>query len=134
MKKVFCLIFAIALILSSIAIADSSYSKSFKAKTGKDVVTTEKLSDIGANAKVENISGCAGHSMYYQVRRGNVQSSKYAILKGNGSVSMAYERENGGTGPSFGRTGYSYRLRVAHRTQCTCDGKKTFTASGFFKP
>jgi len=131
MKKVFCLIFAIALILSSVAIADTSYGHKFTAKNGADVATTKKFSGVGVNAKVEDISGCAGHSMYYQVRRGNVQSSEYAIKKGNGSVSMAYKKD--GNGESFGRTGYEYRLRVAHRTQCTCNGK-AFTANGMFRP
>ena len=131
MKKVFCLIFAIALILSSVAVADSSYHHKFTSKSGYDVITTDKISGVGVSAKVEQISGCDGHSMYYQVRRGNVQSSEYAIKKGNGSVSMAYKKD--GNGESFGRTGYKYKLRVAHRTQCTCKNGSV-DARGYFKP
>lgn len=133
MKKVFCLIFAIALILSSVAIAEPAhYSHTFTAKDGYNVATAEKESGVGVSAKVENIGGCNGHSMYYQVRKGNVQSSEYAIKKGNGSVSMAYKKD--GNGESLGRTGYSYRLRVAHRTQCTCKKGTSVTASGSFRP
>ncbi len=118
MKKVFCFVLAIALLISSCAFAQS-FSLKFTAKNGQNTPEVKKETGVGVSAKV-SASNVGSHSMYYQVRRGNVQSSEYAIKKGNGSMSLAYKKD--GNGESFGRQGYKYVLRVAHRSQCTCNG------------
>lgn len=121
MKKGVCFLFVIALLVSSFAIADYQMMV-FKSKTGQYFPTTKiKTTSTGTSGQVDNYFCSGNHSMYYQIRKTNgVEASNYVIFKGTGSRPLTYKRD--GYGESMGRYGYSYRLRVAHRSQCTCNG------------
>lgn len=117
MKKIVSLLLILALFATTIAFASDTLS--FTSKSGKYAPTIkEKLGAIGSNGSV-TISSNNGHSMYYQIHKGNGgAATEYKNTKSTGTYALQYNRD--GYGESLGRTGYSYRLRVAHRSQCTC--------------
>lgn len=57
--------------------------------------------------------------MYYQIHKANGGAATvYKNTSGTGTYTLSYEKD--GYGNSLGRNGYDYRLRVAHRSQCSC--------------
>ena len=72
-----------------------------------------------------------GASMYMQVRKPDgVGASEYRIFNGTGSDS-AVPYMNDGNGNSLGRDGYTYKCRLAHRSQSSVTST---TASGGWWP
>ena len=119
MKKLFSILLVLALLLSAFALAEPDLV-SFTSKKGPYAPTHHlKENAIGSPASINVAANTEGHSMYYQVHKGNGgAASNYRNTSGTGGFSVTYK--NDGNGQSLGRTGYDYRLRVAHRTQCSC--------------
>ncbi len=133
MKKFFCFILFLSVLVGSVAIADY-YTLSFTAKNGKySPVEIVKMNYNGSNARVSiNYVSSNSHSMYYQIRKiSGAEATEYKIKKGTGSLSLAYGED--GHGETLGRNGYWYKLRVAHRSQCKCTSGRA-TVSVEFEP
>ena len=87
------------------------------------VESARKDTATGADATV-NIKTKSNDiaSMYYEVRKpDNVAATEYVNTKGTGSISLEY------FSTIVGRYGYTYKLRVAHRSQSQYSGKVTVT-------
>ena len=126
MKKVFAILLVLALILSSFAMA-SSKTLSMKKSTGKyHPETKTKFTTDGTNGSVTT-SGAGSHSMYYQIRKHTGwEASNYLNTKASGTFALTYMKD--GYGNSRGQQNVDYKLRVAHRSQCTCkNGTATVT-------
>ncbi|MBO7421831.1 MAG: hypothetical protein J6T99_00395 [Oscillospiraceae bacterium] len=118
MKKVFAILLVLALILSSFAMADG-WTLSIKKKNGTYTGTKTKLTSNWTSASVTT-SGAGSHSMYYQVRKyTGWEATEYHNTKGNASFSLSYMPD--GNGNSRGQKNTDYKLRVAHRSQCSCN-------------
>lgn len=118
MKKVFAVLLVLALILSSFAMADG-WTLSIKKKNGTYTPGTKTKLTTGANASVTT-SGAGTHSMYYQIRKSTGwEATEYHNTKGDASFSLKYMLD--GYGNSRGQKDVDYKLRVAHRSQCTCN-------------
>ena len=124
MKKTVSLLLVVTLLLTVVAFASDTVS--FTSKSGKYAPTIKtKTSSIGANGEVCIEKNAGSHSMYYQIHKSTGgAATQYFNTKSTGTYPLEYN--NDGYGESLGRTGYTYRLRVAHRSQCTCtSGKAT---------
>lgn len=121
MKKILSVVLVLCLVLASCASAYATvaYTSGIAKGNGYTTSGVVKSSGIGVNASVSILQNPGSHSIYYQVRK----SSGYACTPSknssasSGSISLAYNLD--GYGESLGRTGYSYNLRIAHRSQCT---------------
>ena len=118
MKKGICFVLLLALLVTTVAFAADTLS--FSSKTGKYAPTIKaKASATGSSGSVTVSSNAGGHSMYYQIHKANGGAATvYKNTSGTGTYTLSYEKD--GYGNSLGRNGYNYRLRVAHRSQCSC--------------
>lgn len=129
MKKVFAILLVLALILSSFAFAaDDSWDFSLAKKSGGYTGTKLKRTGDGVNGSFKT-SGGGTHSMYYQIRKHTGwEASNYLNTKAAGTFSLSYMKD--GYGNSRGQENVKYKLRVAHRSQCTCkNGTASLTIS-----
>lgn len=127
MKRILSIALVLCLLTMTFAMADSV---SLVKTDGFTTSAVKKSTPIGSNATVSITANSGNHSMYYQVRNGGgtaMTPSKNSSTS-SGTVSLAYNYD--GYGESLGRTGYSYYLRIAHRSQCTC-GTGTVAKVGY---
>lgn len=118
-KKIISGLLVLALCLSSAAFAGQTFS--FTDKSGQyGNVHKTKTTATGTKGSVSIEANSANHSMYYQIHKANggAASVYKNTTAGSGSYSLSYNKD--GHGNSLGRKGYKYRLRIAHRRQCTC--------------
>lgn len=126
MKKLISVLLVLAIFVTTAAMAADTLS--FTSKTGKYAPTIKtKSNSTGSNGSVNVTANAGSHSMYYQIHKANGgAATEYYNTKSTGTHALAYDTD--GYGESLGRNGYSYRLRVAHRSQCTCSsGAATVT-------
>lgn len=118
MKKGICFVLVLALLVTAVAFAAEELSFDSKTGTYADAIKP-KTSATGSSGSVTVSSNEGGHSMYYQIHKANGGAATvYKNTSGTGTYTLSYEKD--GYGNSLGRNGYSYRLRVAHRSQCSC--------------
>ncbi|MBQ8615923.1 MAG: hypothetical protein IJ418_00270 [Clostridia bacterium] len=122
MKKFLSILLILCLVVASTALAETL---SFTAKTGDDSAIKTKSTATGTAGNVSITTNEGSHSMYYQIRKTDgVAASEYKNTSAETSFSLSYKDD--GYGMSLGRNNYSYRLRVAHRSQCSCDASNEF--------
>ncbi len=120
MKKLLSVLMVLALIVSSVAFAADYLSLQKEEGDYADTNHT-KNSPTGSDGSVTIRSNPNRHSMFYQIHKANGgAASEYKNKTTTGTYPLEYKSD--GYGNSLGRQGYSYRLRVAHRSQCTCAG------------
>lgn len=120
MKKFLSCVLALTIICTMAGFAGEILE--FESKKGMySPKTKTKQSSTGSAGSVTVDANENEHSMYYQIHKANGgAASEYKNTKGTGTYTLTYK--NDGNGESLGRNGYEYRLRVAHRSQCTCTG------------
>jgi len=117
-KKLSSIILILCLIMGTVAFSETL---TYATKKGQYASTKTKTTGIGTDATVDITSNSGKHSMYYQVRKpSGYECSNYLNTNQVKEISLSYRLD--GNGESLGRTGYQYKLRVAHRTQCSCSG------------
>lgn len=130
MKKFLSILLILCLVVASTALADSL---SFKAKTGQYTGTVSKATATGVAGWVDVTQNNDAHSMYYEIRKTDgVAASDYKNTTAETRITLPYDTD--GNGMSLGRNGYNYKLRVAHRSQCSCDASDTFTLKFTWAP
>ncbi len=132
MRKLLSLVLATLLLFASTAFA-YDFNVSLSRGSGQyGNVALRKTTPTGndGNVTIAEISNSTA-GMYYQIRKmDNVGASKELITKGTGTHAMQYFVD--GNGNSLGRYNYTYKIRIAHRSQSIYTG--TVTAKGYYAP
>lgn len=124
MKRTICTITVICILLCTLAYAATQdYGMILDWQEGAYATSAVKDSSTGAKAILDvNYKDVSTASMYYQIRKmDGVGASNELITTATGSFNIAYKKD--GNGNSLGRHGYTYKLRVAHRTQSSYHGQ-----------
>lgn len=133
MKRLISVLLVLSLFVTVVAFA----SDEFEAVKGTgDYAHTSlyKTSSTGSNGYVTCDENSKAHSMYYQIHKasGGAASEYYNTTSKFTDHPLKYNKD--GYGNSLGRNGYEYKLRVAHRSQCSCDAGTTAVVKVSFVP
>ena len=132
MKKLISLVLVALLLLASAAFAydfDVSVARGNGQYGSAEWTKTSSTGSPGSVTIAEISNNTA--SMYYQIRKmDNVGASEELITKGTGTHAMPYWLD--GNGNSLGRYNYTYKIRIAHRSQSSYAG--TVISRGYYTP
>ena len=123
-KRFSCCFLVAIVMMTGAALAQTAYSISASLARGTGTYCpyqVRKDSATGSSAVFNIKNKTANASMYYQIRKPDGTAASNALITSNtGSYSVSYQTD--GYGNSLGRSGYYYKVRVAHRSQSSVSG------------